>query len=239
MSGKLGGAFDFDVIFEDPHLIVLSKHAGLLSQGEATGDINLVDQLREYFGRQYVGLLHRLDRNTSGIMIVAKRTKSAQRLSEAMKKGLVDRSYVALLSGKIEKNLTLKHYLKKNSHNKVQCYDAPTPMAKEAILRLYPLGIATSSEVTLCHVELETGRPHQIRVQSHHIGHPLLGDSKYQIKNSGNAFHRPALHSYKLSFPHPKTQEMMSFKAALPKDFKKLLSQFKFQENLDAKLEAL
>jgi len=73
-------AFDFDVIFEDPHLIVLSKHAGLLSQGEATGDINLVDQLREYFGRHYVGLIHRLDRNTSGIMIIAKRTKSAQRL---------------------------------------------------------------------------------------------------------------------------------------------------------------
>ena len=232
-------AFDFDVIFEDPHLIVLSKHAGLLSQGEATGDINLVDQLREYFGRHYVGLIHRLDRNTSGIMIIAKRTKSAQRLSEALKKGQVDRSYLSLHDGEFPQARTLKHYLKKNSHNKVQCYDDPAPLTKEAIMTLSPLAHSEASSATLCYVELQTGRPHQIRAQSHHIGHPLLGDSKYAAKGSGQRFHRPALHSFKLEFPHPKTQEPMTFKAPLPSDMQNLLKELKLNENLDRKLSSL
>src|SRR6185312_17156504 len=82
------------ILFEDQHLIVLSKPAGLLSQGEKTGDENLVDWLRTYLGRPYVGLVHRLDRNTSGIMVVAKRTKSAQRLTDALQKGDLHRSYL-------------------------------------------------------------------------------------------------------------------------------------------------
>src|SRR6476646_8222582 len=88
------------IIFEDPNLIVLSKPAGLLSQGEHKGDPNLVDWLRIYLGRPYVGLVHRLDRNTSGIMVVAKRTKAAQRLTEQLQSGKLERTYLAWLEGK-------------------------------------------------------------------------------------------------------------------------------------------
>src|SRR3954468_14683249 len=90
------------ILFEDTHLIVLAKPAGLLSQGEHTGGENLVDWLREYLGRPYVGLVHRLDRNTSGIMIVAKRTKSANRLTEALREGALEREYLAWVEGACE-----------------------------------------------------------------------------------------------------------------------------------------
>lgn len=87
------------ILFEDAHLVVLCKPAGLLSQGEHTGDNNLVDHLRKYFGRHYVGLVHRLDRNTSGIMVVAKRSKSAERLTKALQTGTLRRSYLGWIEG--------------------------------------------------------------------------------------------------------------------------------------------
>ena len=105
-------ATDPKIIYEDTHLVVLSKPAGLLSQGEKTGDINLVDWLRDYFGRHYVGLVHRLDRNTSGIMVVAKRTKAAQRLTLALQKGELNRIYRAWLIGTLSQPVRWKHFLK-------------------------------------------------------------------------------------------------------------------------------
>src|SRR4051812_21602955 len=99
------------ILFEDPHLLVLDKPAGLLSQGEKTGDENLVDWLRQYLGRPYVGLVHRLDRNTSGVMVIAKRTKSASRLTEALQAGKIDRSYLAWVEGRLERPVRWEHYL--------------------------------------------------------------------------------------------------------------------------------
>ena len=106
----------FRVLFEDQHLIVLSKRPGLLSQGDISGEISLVDLLRERFGRPYVGLLHRLDRNTSGLMIVAKRTKSAERLTTQLQNGELIRNYHALLHGKFSnpEEVRWEHYLLKN-----------------------------------------------------------------------------------------------------------------------------
>lgn len=95
-------ANSLDILFEDVHLIVLCKPAGLLSQGEHTGDQNLVDLLRHHFGRNYVGLIHRLDRNTSGIMVVAKRSKSADRLSQSLQSGAMRRSYLGWLEGEMK-----------------------------------------------------------------------------------------------------------------------------------------
>src|SRR6185437_13087446 len=90
-----------EILYEDTHLIVLSKPAGMLSQGEITGSRNLVDWLRSYLDRHYVGLIHRLDRNTSGAMVIAKRTKSAQRLTASLEKGEIARSYLAWVQGKL------------------------------------------------------------------------------------------------------------------------------------------
>ncbi len=124
--------------FEDTHLIVLSKPAGLLSQGERTGDDNLVDQLRIYFGRNYVGLIHRLDRNTSGLMVVAKRTKAAQRLTEALQTGKMTRSYLAWVLGKLPEPARWEHRLEKNQKtNRVSV--TPSPSGKSAILRAQPM----------------------------------------------------------------------------------------------------
>src|SRR3954466_7112299 len=121
------------ILFEDQHLVVLSKPAGLLSQGEKTGDENLVDWLRGYFGRNYVGLIHRLDRNTSGLMVVAKRTKSAQRLTDALQDGSLKRTYLAWVVGDLRAPTTWEHWLLKDeAKNVVRAVAKETPGAKSA-----------------------------------------------------------------------------------------------------------
>lgn len=204
--------------FEDTHLIVLSKPSGLLSQGEIQGDENLVDYLRGYFGRNYVGLVHRLDRNTSGLMVVAKRTKSAQRLTEALQKGELDRWYLAWLIGTLPSPQKWSHCLLKDSKtNLVRVVPRGTPGGKESSLKVIPKkqAIFRGSPITLAEFQLETGRSHQIRVQSSQSGFPLLGDPKYGAKIP---FPRLALHSHYLKFPHPMSKEVIEFRDPLPND---------------------
>ena len=216
------------VRFEDTHLIVVEKPAGLLSQGEHTGDENLVDYLRQRFGRNYVGLVHRLDRNTSGLMVVAKRTKSAQRLTDALQAGKIFRAYHAWLRGKIEGPLKWRHYLEKNERdNRTRVHSAPHSGAKEAVLLLTPLAhhVWNGSELTLAELVLETGRSHQIRAQAAFQGHALLGDVKYGKKTDASSdqnFGRPALHSARLEFPHPMSGELMKFISELPPDLRSI-----------------
>lgn len=214
------------IIFEDTHLIVLSKPAGLLSQGEKTGDENLVDWLRGYLGRNYVGLIHRLDRNTSGIMIVAKRTKSAQRLTESLQKGKLERWYRAWVLGRMKGPQRWEHRLRKDeARNLVRVVPATDPQGKQASLRATPIasGKWQNEELTLVEYELETGRSHQIRAQSAAEGFPLLGDVKYGAKGAGASFGRPALHSFRLAFEHPMSKEPMRFEDELPQDMRSLL----------------
>ncbi|MBC7692547.1 MAG: RluA family pseudouridine synthase [Methylotenera sp.] len=215
------------ILFEDPHLVVLSKPAGLLSQGEVTGDDNLVDWLRGHFGRKYVGLVHRLDRNTSGIMIVAKRTKSAQRLTDSLQEGKIQRNYQAWLEGRLETAVRWEHLLLKDADKNVVKVVRSNPKAQKAILHAVPLQQARYQglQLTLAEIELETGRSHQIRAQAAHEGYPLLGDVKYGSNSaSSRKFGRPALHSHRLKFPHPMTEAEMSFEAPLPPDMRSLLS---------------
>ena len=209
------------ILFEDTHLVVLDKPAGLLSQGEHTGDVNLVDWLRGYFGRNYVGLVHRLDRNTSGVMVVAKRTKSAQRLTESLQKGALRRSYITWVDGRVTRDLHLKHFLLKNEKtNEVHVVPEGTRGAKVAILDAHPVGLGRYSgcELSLLEVELDTGRSHQIRVQLAAAGHPLLGDRKYAKKQALHAFDRPALHSCRIEFPHPMGGERVRIDCPMPAD---------------------
>jgi 23S rRNA pseudouridine1911/1915/1917 synthase len=214
------------ILFEDPHLIVLSKPAGLLSQGEHTGDVNLVDWLREHFGRNYVGIIHRLDRNTSGAMVVAKRTKSAQRLTSSLQKGEIARSYLAWIEGSLTAPAKWKHFLTKDEkQNRSRAVKANHPEAKEAILTVKPVttsalaGPSRGEILTLAEFVLETGRSHQIRVQAATEKHPLVGDAKYGGIETP-LIDRPALHSYHIEFPHPMTGVKMAFNAPIPEDFK-------------------
>ena len=209
------------ILFEDTHLVVLDKPAGLLSQGEHTGDLNLVDWLRGYFGRHYVGLVHRLDRNTSGVMVVAKRTKSAQRLTESLQKGALRRSYITWVDGQVMGPLHLKHFLLKNEKtNEVLVVPEGTRGAKAATLDARPVarGRMGGCELTLLEVELETGRSHQIRVQLAAARHPLLGDRKYAKKTALHGFSRPALHSCRSEFPHPRGGDVVRIECAMPAD---------------------
>lgn len=222
------------IIFEDKHVIVLDKPAGLLSQGEISGDMNLVDWLRNYLGRNYVGLIHRLDRNTSGIMLVAKRSKSAERLSRDLQEGKLFRSYLGWVEGRlgqIGQPIQWSHLLHKDEKkNLVRVVPPSSKMAsqkdvKPAMMTATPqrFGVWNSRSVTLVEFVLETGRSHQIRVQSAHEKHPLLGDSKYGQQRESD-FPRPALHSFGIAFDHPMTHERMEFEAPLPSDFQLITS---------------
>jgi 23S rRNA pseudouridine1911/1915/1917 synthase len=209
-----------DVLFEDPNVIVIDKPAGLLSQGEHTGDANVVDWLRERLGRPYVGLVHRLDRNTSGIMIVAKRTKAAERLTRALQEGRIGRSYLAWVHGNLSESARWEHRLEKDELKNLTRVVRP-PRGKEAVLTAQPreFSVWGTSPVTLVEFVLETGRSHQIRAQAAHEKHPILGDRKY---GSTSDFPRPALHSHRLEFPHPISSEMLKFVAPLPDDMKRV-----------------
>lgn len=206
------------ILYEDSHLIVLSKPAGLLSQGEHRGEPNLVDWLRGYLGRNYVGLIHRLDRNTSGVMVVAKRTKSAQRLTRSLQEGKIHRSYLAWLIGTVPAPVQWTHQLLKDSStNTVRVVKSG---GKIASLTATPLQCKNWKQIgiTLAEFRLETGRSHQIRVQAAHEGFPLLGDTKYATRSGAPHFTRVALHSHRLEFPHPMSEEIMKFIDPLPKD---------------------
>jgi 23S rRNA pseudouridine1911/1915/1917 synthase len=212
----------FEILFEDQHLIVLSKAPGVLSQGDSSGEESLVDLLRTYFGRNYVGLIHRLDRNTSGLMVVAKRSKSAERLTQQLQNGTLVRKYRAILEGTFTGSETWKHWLVKNEKtNEVRAVKEGTPGAKSASLQAKAIAnfLTASEPVTLAEFELETGRSHQIRVQAATMKHPLIGDQKYGSVPGAKLFHRPALHSCFLSFEHPMTKEPLKFEDFFAKDW--------------------
>ena len=226
------------IIFEDQHLVVLQKPAGMLSQSDHSGQLSLVDALRTHFGRHYVGLIHRLDRNTSGIMIVAKRSKAAERLTAQLQDGRLKRSYLAWIEGALQDSghsqssenlgaetvskIRWENWLLKNeTTNEVKAYPPsthkPHPNAKRAALHLSVLQHSerAGNPITLCRFELETGRSHQIRAQAAFHGHPLLGDRKYGSKIE---FPRPALHSHRIEFEHPLSHVPMTYECPLPPD---------------------
>jgi 23S rRNA pseudouridine1911/1915/1917 synthase len=218
------------ILFEDTHLVVLSKPAGVLSQGEKTGDENLVDWLRTYFGRHYVGLIHRLDRGTSGAMVVAKRTKSAARLTASLQKGDIGRSYLAWIQGHLPANkepTKWRHLvLKDEKTNRSRVVRAGSPAAREAKEAELRVRCVTHAQldgkpITLAEFVLETGRSHQIRVQASAEGHALVGDLKYGGIET-RLIDRPALHSYHIEFPHPMSGEKLAFNAPLPEDFSRI-----------------
>ncbi|MBS1961339.1 MAG: RluA family pseudouridine synthase [Bdellovibrionales bacterium] len=214
------------ILFEDTHLVVVSKPAGLLSQGEKTGDPNLVDWCRAHFGRNYVGLVHRLDRFTSGLMVVAKRSKSAERLTNALRDGELVRVYHAILEGRLAAAADWRHHLRKDpATNTTSVVRAGAAGAKEASLHVRPIESKSVRGValTLAEFRLETGRSHQIRVQSAAMGHPLLGDTKYGARQGELGLSRPALHSAHLEFPHPMTKETLRFDDPLPADLAAIL----------------
>jgi 23S rRNA pseudouridine1911/1915/1917 synthase len=200
-----------EVLYEDNHVIVCYKPAGVLSQADNTGDIDMLTLVKDYLKKRYnkegnvfVGLVHRLDRMTSGVMVFGKTSKGAMRLSNDIANGNFFKEYLAVCEGNIENydETTLVDYLEKDEKNNKSFI---SKNGKEAILT-YRV-ITNKNNKSLVRVKLKTGRHHQIRVQMSNIGHPLYGDIKYGSPHKDNL----ALQAYKLSFYQPVTRELLTF----------------------------
>jgi len=205
-----------NVIYEDNHVIVVIKPAGVPSQADKSGDVDMLTLTREYIrekynkpGNVYVGLVHRLDRMTSGLMVFAKTSKGASRLSNSIREGDFKKEYIAVVHGKLEQNETLENYLFKDERTNISSVvNESKKNAKLAKLEYSVLGhtMYKGKEYTYVKVKLHTGRHHQIRVQFSHIGHPLYGDVKY-----GGIKGELALVASKIRFIHPTKDEVMEF----------------------------
>lgn len=212
------------ILYEDNHLFVINKNSGELVQGDKTGDVPLIENIKQFIkvrdkkpGNVYLGLIHRLDRPTSGVLIFAKTSKALSRMNEMFKTRDVEKLYWAIVEGKVEQKFErLEHYLRKNQKkNLVTVFTQPTKDAKKAILEYNVLG--ELDNYTLLEVDLYTGRSHQIRSQLSFIGNPIKGDLKYGSKRS-NRDGSISLHARKISFIHPVSKETIEIIAQPPKD---------------------
>ena len=211
------------VIYEDNHILVVNKTAGLLVQGDKTGDKSLLDLAKKYIkdkyqkpGEVFLGLVHRLDRPTTGVIVLARTSKALSRLSQQFNERIPKKIYRAVVSGTPEPKATLEHYLRKNSSkNKSFHYPKNTPNTKKAILHYRSVKQLKSYHVL--DIELETGRHHQIRAQLAAVGLHIKGDLKYGAKrpNKNGSIH---LHARSLTLIHPTKREEMTFLAPTPND---------------------
>lgn len=215
---------DINIIFEDNHILVVVKPQNIPVCPDGSGDKDLLTLLKEYLiekydkkGEAFLGLVHRLDRPTGGVMVFAKTSKAARRLSEELQKGEVEKKYFAILHGTPrEKHAELVHYLVKNtSKNMVHSVPMATVGAKKAIL-LYKI-LAVNENLSLVDVNLITGRSHQIRVQMSSIGTPLFGDQKY-AEGKTLSGHNIALWATELKITHPITKERLVYRVYPPGD---------------------
>lgn len=209
------GKVMINIIYEDNHILVVEKPVNIPVQEDITKDKDLLTILKEYIknkynkpGNVYLGLVHRLDRPVGGIMVFAKTSKAANRLSKQVQDKTMKKTYIAVVQGKTEKEGTLKDKLEKDlKHNITKISEN----GKEAILN-YKL-LKYKNNYSLVQINLITGRSHQIRVQFSSRNHPLYGDQKYN-KNPEKG--QIALFAKELEFMHPTTKEIMTFQLPLP-----------------------
>jgi len=205
------------ILYEDNHLLVVNKAPGVLSQGDISGDPNLLDMAKVYIKKKYnkpgnvfLGLVHRLDRPTSGVIVFARTSKAASRLSRYFRKHRIDKTYLALIEGIPPEKGTYSDYIRRD---KIAGFVTDNPMDQSAELRFHRL--KTLGDISLIEIDLLTGRHHQIRIQFSHRGHPVLGDRRYGSRRDwpGEGI---ALHAWKLTILHPVTREKMLFTASPP-----------------------
>lgn len=213
---------DSRILYEDNHLIAINKLAGELSQGDKTGDVSMIDDVKDYLKRKYdkkgnvyLGLPHRLDRPTSGVILFAKTDKALSRLSDLFRKGEVEKNYYAItLERPREEEERLINYIVRDERRNISIsYVRQVRESQKAILT-YRL-IAESERYYLLDVKLETGRHHQIRSQLKAIGLHIKGDLKYGAPRS-NRDGGICLHSRRISFIHPVRKEPVEIIAPLP-----------------------
>lgn len=215
---------NLQVLFEDNHIIIVNKRSGDITQGDKTGDKPLSDVVKEYIkdkynkaGNVFLGVVHRLDRPTSGVIIFARTSKALERLNKMLRDKKINKTYWAVVKNhpKKEKD-TLINFLKKNpKNNKSSVFNKEISGSKRAILH-YNI-INKLDNYSLLEVDLETGRHHQIRTQLSFIGFPIKGDLKYGFNrsNKDGSIH---LHARKIEFIHPVSKEQISIIAPTPNE---------------------
>ena len=207
-----------NILYEDNHLLVVEKPIGMLSQADITGDEDLLSLLKDYIkekynkpGNVYLGLVHRLDRMVGGVMVFAKTSKAASRLSKEIQDGSFHKTYIAICNGKVDKSGKFV--------DKIEKLDDGTSIisdnGKEGILEYSLLKYDKDNDISIVKINLLTGRHHQIRIQFSTRGYPLLGDHRYGVDNTKLPI---ALYAYKLEFLHPVKQVPMSFEI-VPKNY--------------------
>lgn len=212
-----------DILFEDNHLLILNKKSGELSQGDITDDKTIVDSAKFYLkakynkiGNVFIGLNHRLDRPTSGVLVLSKTSKSLKRMNEKFKINEVVKVYWAVTNSFYKNDGKVESFLKKNQkQNKSYIVRSNISGSKNAIL--YYKKLADLKSYSLLEIKLETGRHHQIRAQLAHLGYPIKGDLKYGFPRS-NIDKSIHLHARYIEFLHPVTKKKIKITAPLPKD---------------------
>ena len=202
---------NLEVLYEDNHVIVVVKPFNILSQADNTSDLDMLTIIKDYLKKQYdkpgnvyLGLVHRLDRPVGGVMVFAKTSKAASRLSDQVRTRTLKKTYLAVVTGIVEKDSEeLVNYIVKTSDNSSKI--TVKEFGKIAKLKYKVLYRNYEDNITLVSVELETGRHHQIRVQMANIGHPLFGDQRYGKQDKNQI----ALFATKLEFKHPTTKEVV------------------------------
>lgn len=223
---------NFNILYEDNHIIVVTKPINVLSQSDITNDIDMLKMIKQYLknkyqktGNVYLGLVHRLDRVVGGVMVFAKTSKAASRLSNEIRLNNVKKTYLAIVKGQIkESDIFIDYLLKKDDFNTIV---TDKNKGKYAELSYRVLEYNKSKDISLLEVNLKTGRHHQIRVQFASRNYPLIGDKRYNHDN----YNEIGLYAYKLSFMHPVKKEMMEFinipKHSLFNEFKIIKNDFK------------
>lgn len=224
---------ELNIIYEDNHIIVVEKSTNIPSQGDKTGNIDMLQLVKQYIkekyhkpGDVYLGLVHRLDRPVGGVMVFAKTSKAAARLSEQVRNKQFKKRYLVICDGKFKnKKGTLENYLLKNERLNISRVVAEgVKKAKQAKLDYEVLKYNAEINLSILKINLYTGRHHQIRVQLANIGHSIYGDQKYGNRGRGKQI---CLWAYELSILHPITKEEMTFQV-LPK----LIGSWKILEDI-------
>jgi 23S rRNA pseudouridine1911/1915/1917 synthase len=211
-----------NIIYADNHIIAVIKPTGLLTQSDRNNSDCLIKQTREWIKKKhnkpnniFLGLVHRLDRNISGVTLFARTSKAASRLSKQFRERTIKKYYKAIVFGKLKQSqATLEHYLRKEKSLKATVFTRETPMAKCSKLSYEVMDLIGKN--SLIEVTLLTGRFHQIRAQMAFIGHPIMGDVKYGAPNS-SLKQEIALYACKMVFNHPISNERITLTAPEPK----------------------
>ena len=230
---------ELEILYEDNHLIAVKKPVGVLTQGDKTGDVSLMDEVKKYLkekykkpGNVFLGLLHRLDRPVSGIILFAKTSKGASRLSEQFRNHSIVKIYQAIVIGKPQqKKGKLINYLEKNEKTKrAVIIERRLPAGRQGQLaELYYEVVASNEKYSLLKIQLKTGRFHQIRAQLANAGFPILGDLKYGVffplPDKSRAYRQAgiALAATNLSFFTATTKEQINLSILLPKEWEEYI----------------